>query len=215
MLNPAHPEWSEVIDEGISDLPDITQRMIRAQGQREAEQGLISSPYEVISRSHVYRDRFAKLYMICGPSGVGKTTWIQTYHPNAEVISMDQIRLEVTGSVSDQSQNRKVYQVATQRLKSLLTSSREIVWDATNIRKVHRERLTQLAYNYNAFVRIDVLCAPAQVAISRNKDRERQLSPHIIHEQYRRWEWPTADEAHEVGYWYLNPKGKWDLSVMA
>jgi predicted kinase len=143
---------------------------------------------------------------------LGKSTWIRKYYPDATVISMDEIRRELTGSVTDQSQNRKVFQRAQERLKRLLTTSQKIVWDATNIREIHRSKLTTLAYQYRAFVRIDVLCAPLRVALTRNRERERQVPKEIITHQYQRWEWPTADEAHEIGYWFLDQRGEWCLA---
>jgi len=208
---PGSAEWDEVICEGIEGLDGMTQRMIRACGQREAEAELVSTPYEVIARSFTYRTRFAQLYLVSGPSGLGKSTWIKRYHPDAVVISMDEIRQEITGSYTDQSENRKVFQVAQERLKRLLTTSEEIVWDATNIREIHRSKLTTLAYQYQAFVRIDVLCAPLHVALARNRERARQVPDEVINHQYRRWEWPTADEAHEVGYWFMDQRGEWAL----
>ena len=212
MLSPGSPEWIEVINEETSGLDAMTQRFVRAQGQRDAEAGIVTTPHEVISRSFVYRQRFAQLYIVCGPSGLGKTTWIREQHPDAVVISMDEVRAELTGSASNQSENRKVFQVSFERLKRLLTTSHAIVWDATSIRKVHRERLTSLAYQYRAFVRIDVLCAPPHVAFARNRSRERQVSREVISHQYERWEWPTADEAHEVGYWFIDERGRWQLT---
>lgn len=200
-----------MITEGVQGLDPITQRAVRAIGAREAELGLVSTPHEVIARSFTYRERFAKLYILCGPSGLGKTTWIKQHHPDAVIISMDEVRREVTGSIRDQSENRRVFQVCLERLKRLLTTSESIVWDATSIRQLHREKLTSLAYQYNAFARIDVLCAPARVAQARNRSRERQVPDEVILSQYERWEWPTPDEAHEVGYWFLDERGEWAL----
>ena len=149
--------------------------------------------------------------MVSGPSGLGKSTWISRHHPDAIVISMDEVRKELTGSVTDQSQNRKVFQIAQERLKRLLTTSEKIVWDATNVREIHRNKLVTLAYRYRAFVRIDVLCAPLSVALARNQGRDRNVPHEVIRSQYQRWEWTTADEAHEVGYWFLDECDEWRL----
>ena len=83
------------------------------------------------------------------------------------------------------------------------------MWDATSIRQQHRTQLIELAYQYHAFVRIDVLYASIDVALTRNLSRERQLPRSVIEDQYRRWEWPTRDEAHDVHYWFIDETGEW------
>ena len=210
-LYPHSSEWRDVIDEGVKGLSEVAQRFVHASGQREAELGLVSTPHEVIARSFQYRERFAQLHLVSGPSGLGKSTWIGKHHPDAIVISMDEVRRELTGSMTDQSQNRKVFQIAQARLKRLLMTSEKIVWDATNVREIHRDKLVSLAYRYRAFVRIDVLCAPLSVALTRNQGRDRHVPEAVIRSQYQRWEWVTADEAHEVGYWFLDDRDEWCL----
>jgi hypothetical protein len=54
-------------------------RIIHTQGRIEAEQGIIARPQEAIARSYQYRDRYAQFYLMRGPSGVGKSTWIQKF----------------------------------------------------------------------------------------------------------------------------------------
>ena len=208
-LGPLHPEWDEIIHEQIKDLPPITQRFIRAHGRFEAEKGIITHPHEVIARSYKYRDRYAQLYIACGPSGIGKTTWMHQKYPQATLVSMDDIRKELTGSVTDQSKNRKVFQMAFNRVKSLLSTDQQIIWDATTLRKEYRDQLIALADRYQAFSKIEVFIAPIEMALKRNRERERQVPAHVIENQYQQWEIPQRDEAHEVNYLMVHGEQNW------
>jgi predicted kinase len=199
-FGPMHNEWSSMITEQIKHLPLLTQKFIHTQGRREAEQGIITHPQEVIARSYQYRDRYAQLYLMCGPSGVGKSTWIQKNYPHAHIISMDEIRQEITGSMTDQSHNRKVFQVAFERLKASLPTDKQIVWDATTLRKDYRDQLLNLADKYKAFTQVDVFLTPIATALKRNRNRERELPEQVIQKQYQQWEFPQRDEAHVVNY---------------
>ena len=208
-FGPHQKGWDEEIDEQIRDLDPVTQRFIRTQGRREAEKGLIYHPQEVISRSYTYRQRYAQLYVVCGPSGIGKSRFIQEHYPQATLISLDEIRFELTGSIEDQSQNRKVVHLAQERLRRLLPTTQTIVWDATTLRKDYRDQIFGLADQYQAFTHLDVLIAPYEVALTRNGSRERQVPTEVIQNQYQRWQLPQRTEAHEVCYWIHQADQSW------
>lgn len=208
-FGPHRLDWQEELEVSLHDLDPLTSRFVRAQAQREAEQGKIHHPQEAISRSYTYRERYAKLYVVSGPSGIGKSSFIQEHYPQATLISLDEIRQELTGTIEDQSQNRKVVQVAFERLRRLLPTSQQIVWDATTLRKDYRNQIFGLADQYKAFTHLDVLTAPIQVALTRNQSRERQVPTSVIQTQYQRWQYPQRDEAHEVVYWMHQADQSW------
>lgn len=73
--------------------------------------------------------------MTVGISGSGKSTWIkeQTSDPNTLVINPDSIRKELTGNISDQTQNAKVWYITKQRVLEGLNSGKTVILDATNV----------------------------------------------------------------------------------
>jgi predicted kinase len=75
------------------------------------------------------------LLLLVGLPGAGKSTWIKDNRSkwkNTIVICPDEIRKEVLGSVNDQSENYKVFQLAKQMIVSHLKEGINVVLDTTN-----------------------------------------------------------------------------------
>jgi ABC-type sugar transport system ATPase subunit len=71
-------------------------------------------------------------YMTIGLSGSGKSTKLHSIFPDEYIVEPDAIRKEMTGSVSDQSKDRLVWEEAIKRIKDLLERYNLAVLDATN-----------------------------------------------------------------------------------
>lgn len=140
-----------------------------------------------------------KFVLLCGIPGVGKSTYIKTHYSNYEVISMDDIRAEL-GDRRDQSRNKEVARIAKERLKEQLRLKKNIVWDATSIRKEHREDLLQLAEKYGAFTALVTLLDKESNIRKRNKDREFDVPDEVITRMISNFQFPSPDEAALVLY---------------
>ena len=83
-----------------------------------------------------------KLILPVGISGSGKSTWIKSQtNSNTIVVSPDDIRRELTGSVSDQSKNALVFEIAHKRVADALNAGKNVIFDATNIKSRDRKSL--------------------------------------------------------------------------
>jgi len=73
-----------------------------------------------------------ELVMLIGIPGSGKSTWISKVNKNNKymVVSPDDIRRELTGDVSDQSQNAKVWFETKRRVKEALNNGQDVMLDA-------------------------------------------------------------------------------------
>jgi len=71
------------------------------------------------------------LVLTVGIPSAGKSTWVKS-QKGFEIICPDEIRKELTGNISDQSQNAKVWQIATQRVIEALKNGKNVILDATN-----------------------------------------------------------------------------------
>lgn len=71
------------------------------------------------------------LIMPVGVPGAGKSTWIKA-QKGFEVVCPDEIRKELTGNISDQSQNARVWQIASERIIEALRNGKNAILDATN-----------------------------------------------------------------------------------
>jgi predicted kinase len=71
--------------------------------------------------------------MPIGISGSGKSTTLQKFYKDFEIVSTDSLRMELTGNISDQSKNSEVYKIAHEKVIDLLTCGISTIFDATNV----------------------------------------------------------------------------------
>jgi predicted kinase len=71
--------------------------------------------------------------LLIGIPGSGKSFWISKFNADNKytVVSPDQIRKQLTGNVSDQTQNVKVWTIAKERVKSYLARGKSVIFDST------------------------------------------------------------------------------------
>ena len=117
------------------------------------------------------------LYVTMGISGSGKSTLIKKYLEGREsnglkpctVICPDQIRKELTGSISDQSQNAKVFAVAYNRLREALKQGGIVIFDSTGLAGQTRKELLKIAHESDATACLWVLKDSANPELCRNR----------------------------------------------
>lgn len=195
-----YADWREVIDAELAQYPEETRAFVLANGIEDYEAGHIFTPYEAIAISHQYRDSYGELVLTVAPAGAGKSTWVAQNLPDYEVISLDEWRTRLAGKRADQSRNSAVVQKARDHLKVLLREGKKVVWDATSIRRIHRDKLLAIARDYGAKATIVVFHVPVSLLLERNEGREDDLSTEVLMAQINGTEWVEVTEAHEVVY---------------
>jgi len=76
------------------------------------------------------------LWVMVGLSGSGKSSVakeIAENNSNTIIVSLDNIREELTGKVEDQSKNEEVFKVFHKRIREVLENNTNVIADATNI----------------------------------------------------------------------------------
>ena len=81
----------------------------------------------------------AQFLMTIGVSGSGKSTYLKKF-PKEGIVCPDDIRREITGDISDQSQNARVWFLAKERVLERLNKGEDVVLDATNTVSRNRQR---------------------------------------------------------------------------
>ncbi|MCS7316940.1 MAG: AAA family ATPase, partial [Candidatus Dojkabacteria bacterium] len=132
------------------------------------------------------------LVLPIGISGSGKSTWINSI-PNKTVISLDEIRKELTGDISDQSKNREVVEIAKDRLVEALSKGGLVIFDATNVNtKLRNDLIRELESRLGRPIEIFYKIFPANPELSKirirndissGKDRA-NVPDHVIDIQY-------------------------------
>lgn len=148
----------------------------------------------------------AKLIVLAGLPGSGKTTWAKNYSTEAEksglenvwIVSTDEIRQELWGDAADQQNGAKVFGIAYQRiefwLKSLCCDT--VIFDATNLHKKDRKKLLN-KFGTMADTKLVWFDTPYTECVKRNFQRERNVPTAVIQRMFEHMDVPTLDEGFD------------------
>ena len=78
-----------------------------------------------------------------GISGSGKSTLYKKIYSNYELVCPDQIRLELTGDISDQTKNGQVFKIVDQMVDDCIKNDRSFFYDATNVNSKYRKEFVK------------------------------------------------------------------------
>jgi len=154
------------------------------------------------------------LYLLSGMPGSGKSTWaklFQSSHPQAKIVSSDQIRVDLFGSRKCFDAEEKVWAIFLDELQRYASSPEaEVIADATNLTNYYRlyYRKNTPGYDHHVLVVFDI---PYALAKERNAARpESQVVPlSAMDSLEREWEEPSRevlsqyDETIHVGADFL------------
>jgi predicted kinase len=130
------------------EIPNWIDRVKFEEKKREERKARI----DIILKTTTFEGRMERisqreqpsLIMTVGITGAGKSRWIQSLPKDEYVIvSPDEIRQELTGNISDQTQNGKVWFLAKQRTVDALNSGKSVILDATNVDRKSRKNFVQ------------------------------------------------------------------------
>lgn len=109
------------------------------------------------------------LVITIGIPGSGKSTWRKKFCKKSqyEYVCPDEIREEITGSVSDQSRNKEVWDIAYSRLNQYILENKNVVFDSTacNISTINKLQ----EHSKNAILCFKIFKEDAQVCKNRIK----------------------------------------------
>ncbi len=156
----------------------------------------MSEPDWYVERLELEKDRpRGRLHLLVGPAGCGKSTWAGEHLAHTSIISSDQMREELTGDPSDQSQNYLVFQRCMDRVRERLRAGEEVTFDATNYSERLRSMPVQAA-RWSAAEIVSYFFDIAQdEALKRNEGRHRAVPERIVRRQYRLIAPPALYEA--------------------
>lgn len=194
---PLYDKWAMYVQDKLSDKNNYIQNYVFAHAVHDFENGRVFSIEEALARSYESREKHAHLYIMCGPSGSGKTTWIKNNLPHASVISLDDLRQELSGSRTNQKINGQVLQKAKNLLRQALRNHETVVWDATSLRKDFRAPLIQLAYDYKALTTIVLQHKSLKYIVEGNRNRRDFVASSVLEAQINSFQWAEVSEAHQ------------------
>lgn len=124
--------------------------------------------------SFTEKDRtcLARLYIMAGPPGCGKTTWARNFFKDYQRQSTDEIREELwPGEPYDAERNGEVFRTFHDRLDNMLYKGGDVVADATSLSWEERKKLVAIAAVHDAETHL-VFFKNWFAAVERNAERE-------------------------------------------
>ncbi len=196
--------WQEPhnLKESLSTLIELENEpakdYIYATALSEIEKSVIALPVEALARSYAYKNDHAKLVVLCGPSGSGKSNWVARHCRDYVLISLDEIREEINGDRSSQKNRGQVLHLAKDRLKECLRKKRNVVWDATNLRADFRKIICDFGCDYHALVSLVVFLLAESTIYRSNRNRQYAIPDGALSKQIDSFQFPLPDEAHQL-----------------
>lgn len=138
-----------------------------------------------------------KFIIPVGISGSGKSSWIKSQtDSNTKVVSPDDIRREILGSVNDQSRGSEIFNIAYQRVIDALNTKNSVIFDATNVSSSDRRNMLKYIKNnvnidFDAYAKIfdvnpDITKERIKKDIEAGVDRS-NVPPEAIDRQYEKF----------------------------
>jgi predicted kinase len=208
-----YADWQAFFQRELVHLSHASQDAVLGYAMQDFENGLIFTPEEAIARRYPYLHSFPQFVMMCGPSGSGKSMWIENHLKGYHIISLDDLREQYDHKRNTQAENSFILSKAKEQLKVHLRNHDKVVWDATNLKRDFRSLISQLGFDYHALVTLIVLHVPESVIDQGNQSRERSVYQEVLHRQLDSLEWVEDSEAHRLAFVnhekYLDFKGAW------
>lgn len=146
------------------------------------------------------------MIMMCGLPGSGKSTYAQSVlvaTPSIEkpvIHSSDALRKEMFGDEATQGDNQKLFRELHSRIKADLLSGKDVIYDATNIKKKERIEFLKQLSKINCFTICIVMVTELRLCKIRNEQRERKVPVEVILRMRNNWTPPHYSE----GFNYIN-----------
>ena len=109
----------------------------------------------------------SKIILPIGISGSGKSKILRNRFINdyEVLVCPDDIRLKLTGNISDQSRNKEVFEIVDLLIDGAVKQDKNVFLDATNVNTKNRKKLVN-KYKNNPNVVIQYYILPADVKVS-------------------------------------------------
>ena len=127
----------------------------------------------------------------------GKSYFVNKYKNENDVyISSDEIRKELYGDESDQTNPNKVFDIMYKRTCKALSENKSVWYDATNIKSKYRiHLLNSLRHKFNdVYYKCYIMCTPFKILLIRQQDRDRFVPTTVIDKMLRQFEVPMYYE---------------------
>ncbi len=147
------------------------------------------------------------LWVMVGISGSGKSTiagQIANDNPNTVIISLNNIREEITGNYEDQEHNEEVFKIFHDRIRKNLENKKNVVADATNLTIKSRRAILMKVNGLDINKVCIIIPKPFEKCKEDNLHRGHPVPDSVLDKQIRRFQVPFIEEGwDEIKIHYL------------
>lgn len=156
------------------------------------------------------------LVMLVGLPGSGKSTYANTakiVQTNNEatkpvVHSSDALRQELYGDASVQGDNEQLFRELHARIKRDLAAGKDVVYDATNLKKKNRRRFLSELQSISCQKECIVFMTTFEACLHNNRQRDRQVPFHVIERMQKSFAPPHFNEGFSRIHFIFSYLGK-------
>lgn len=137
-------------------------------------------------------------FMMVGLPASGKSTkakYMRDVYKGSVLVSTDSIRREVFKDEKDQTHNVEVFKIAQQRIREALLEDRDVIFDATNLKR--KQRMGILKSLPKCRREALVMATPYETCLERNRDRGRVVPEEVIKKMYFGYQPPHYAEGFD------------------
>lgn len=139
-----------------------------------------------------------KIVCLSAISASGKSTYAKKFcaeNPEFVRICADDLRLELCGDESDQSNNHVIFtKIMPERVKRAIADEKSVIIDITSPDRKSRKTVIQWARDNNVEIESHFIRPDLERSIRWNKQRERQVPEWVLEKQLEKWTEPTLSE---------------------
>lgn len=195
----------EGLREALGALDADVQDRCWAEATEAWAEGRLHSPEEAAAYGWRWRaGQFPRLFLTVGPSGSGKSSFVERALAGVSIVSLDDLRA-ARGSRADQGANAEVLREGLERLEALLAAGQSAVWDATALTAQQRSLPLSIARRRDALTTCAVFLVPEAALIERNARRAHSVPEPVLAAQLERFAPPYPGDAHRT--WYIDAAG--------
>lgn len=138
------------------------------------------------------------LYVMCGIPASGKTTFAKKLADcGCEYVGTDEIRKELFGDESIQTNGQKVFDLAFHRITLKALEEKNVVFDATNRFRKDRKELIKKFRPYFDYIMLITFPCSLETCLDRNSKRPRQVPKKAIERMHLQYECPIDKEGFD------------------
>lgn len=136
----------------------------------------------------------AKLYLVCGPSGAGKTTYSKLLSQKLGILRVcpDEIYALYNGTDLDRSNKYEVWNTMFSIINVAQRNNKDVIVDTTALSVYNRDELCEWFPEFEKHM--IVIETPRDLRRSNNRNRKRVIPEQAMDKMDERWVRPTKEE---------------------